>query len=48
MPEVSPTDVVEDDVHAITGEATNLIREVLILVVDRDTAQVAHDGRRSR
>ncbi len=45
MPEVSTTERVEDSVHALTREAVNFFHEVLMLVINRDTAQVG-DGRR--
>src|SRR5262249_4429656 len=35
-PDVGPTDTVEDNVYAVAREATDLLHEVDVLVVDRD------------
>jgi len=48
MPEVSATDRVKDDVHALTREAVKFFHEVLMLVINRDTAQVGDDRGPSR
>ena len=48
MPEVGTTDVVKDDVHALAREAANFCHEVLMLVIDRDTAQFGNGRRPSR
>src|SRR5262249_32999216 len=47
-PDVGTTDAVEDDVHALVREATNLLHEVELSVVDRDTAQLRDGGRPMR
>src|SRR5262249_59450584 len=46
-PDVGPPEAVKDDVDAIAREAVNFCHEVLMLVINRDTAQVG-DGRRPR
>src|SRR5262245_57871625 len=48
MPEVATPDGVEDDVDALAREAVYLLREVLVLIVDRDGAQVGNGPRPSR
>ncbi len=48
MPEVITTDVVKDDVHALAREAVNLFHEVLVLVINWDTAKVGNGRRPSR
>src|SRR5262245_9300392 len=48
MPEVATPDGVEDGVDAIAREAVDLLREVLVLVVDRDGAQIGNGPRPSR
>ena len=48
MPEMSTTDGVKDRVHALAREAMNFFHEVLILVIDWDTAQVGNGRRPSR
>jgi hypothetical protein len=39
---------VEDDVHAPAREAVNLFHEVLVLVINRDSAQVGNGRRPAR
>src|SRR6266508_3229706 len=46
MPEVGPTDGVKDHVYALAGKATNFIHEVLMLVINWDTAKLGN-GRRA-
>jgi hypothetical protein len=41
-------DWVKDGIHALAREAANLSHEVLISVIDWDTAQVGNDRRPSR
>ena len=48
MPEVSATDRVKDDVHALTREAVNFFHEVELLVINWDTAQIGNGRRPSR
>jgi hypothetical protein len=48
MPEVSTTDWVEDNVYPIAREAVDFFNEVLMLVVNRDSAQVANSRCPSR
>src|SRR5262245_24089166 len=48
MPEVATPDRVEDDVDALAREAVNLLREVLVLIIDRDGAQVGNCPRPAR
>ena len=48
MPEVGATDGVKDDVHALAREAVNFLHEVLMLVINWDTAQVGNGRRPSR
>ena len=48
MPEVGTTDGVKDDVHAIAREAVDFFDEVLMLVINWDTAQVGNSRRPSR
>ena len=43
MPEVSTTDRVKDGVHALAREAVNFFHEVLMLVINRDAAQVGNE-----
>ena len=45
MPEVGTTDGVKDDVHALVREAVNFFHEVLMLVINRDAAEIGN-GRR--
>ena len=42
------TDGVKDDVYALAREAVNFFHEVLMLVVNWDTAQVGNGRRPSR
>jgi hypothetical protein len=39
---VGATDRFEDNIHAIARQAVNLLHEVLIAVIDWDTAQVGN------
>ena len=48
MPEVGATDRVKDDVHALAREAVDLLHVILILVVDRGTAQLENRRRTPR
>ncbi len=48
MPEVGTTNGVKDDVHAVAREAVNFFHEVLMPVINRDTAQVGNGRRPSR
>ena len=48
MPEVRTTDGVKDGIHALAREAMNFFHEVLMLVVNRDSAQVDYSLRPSR
>ncbi len=48
MPEVGTTDGVKDDVHALVRETENFFHEVLMPVINRDTAQVGYGRRPSR
>src|SRR5262245_34392970 len=48
MPEVATPDGVEDDVDAVAREAVSLLREGLVLIVDRDGAQIGNGPRPSR
>jgi hypothetical protein len=45
---VGATNTVEDNVCAFTREAVNFFHEVLMLVINWDTAQVGNRGRPSR
>ena len=42
MPDVGTTDGVKDDVHALTREAVHFCHEVLMLVINWDTAQLGN------
>ena len=42
------TDAFKDSVNALTREAVNFRHEVLMLIIDRDTAEVGYRGRLSR
>ena len=42
------TDAVKDDVNTLTREAVNFFHEVLMLVINWDTAQVGNGRRPSR
>ena len=42
------TDAVKDNVYALACEAVNLVHEVELLVIDRDTAEVGNGRRPSR
>jgi hypothetical protein len=42
------TDAVKDDIYALAREAVNFLHEVLMLVVNWDTAQVRNGRRPSR
>ena len=42
------TDAVKDNVYALAREAVNFFHEVLMLVINRDTAQVGNGRRPSR
>jgi hypothetical protein len=42
------TDAVKDNVHALACEAVHFFHEVLLLVINRDTAQVGHGRRPAR
>ena len=42
------TDAVKDNVYALTREAVNFFHEVLMLVVNWDTAEVGNGRRPSR
>ena len=48
MPHVGTTDGVKDDVHALAREAVNFFHKVLMLVINRDSAQVGNGRRPSR
>ena len=41
------TDAVEDNIYTPARETVNFIHEVEMLVIDRDTAQIANDRRTS-
>ena len=41
-------DGVKNDVHTLAREAVNFVHEVLMLVINRDTAQVGNGRRPSR
>ena len=42
------TDAVKDDVDALARQAANFFHEVLMLVINRDSAQVGYGRRPSR
>ena len=42
------THAVEDDIRTLVREAVNFFHEVLMLVINRDTAQVGNGRRPSR
>ena len=42
------TDALKDGVHALTRATVNFFDEVLMLVIDRDTAELGNDRRPSR
>ena len=48
MPEVGATDGVKDDVHTLAREAVNFFHEVLMLIINWDTAQVGNGRRTSQ
>jgi hypothetical protein len=45
---VGATDAVKDDVYTLAREAVNFCHEVLMLVINGDTAQVGNGRRPSR
>ena len=42
MPHMRATDGVKDDIHAVAREVVNFCHEVLMLVVNWDTAEVGN------
>ena len=47
-PDVGAADAVKDDVYTLAREAVNFSHEVLMLVINRDTAQIGNGRRPSR
>ena len=47
MPDVGAAQGVKDDIHSVAREALNFCHEVLMLVINRDTAQVGNGQRRA-
>ena len=47
-PDVSATDALKNNVHAVAGKAVDFCNEVLILIIDWDSAKIGNGRRASR
>jgi hypothetical protein len=43
LPEVGTPDGIEDDIHAVARETESFFHKVLLLVINRDAAEIRDD-----